>query len=98
MFYSCDLSDQPTLQVEHMRIFTAVRHSNEPTYYYGGLWSWNFYPALREPGHGVVESEVAPEGVEVRAQTTERFFDVLLSNREQTAVLYKDTEGSSYQA
>lgn len=41
-----------------MRIFTAVRHSTDPFEYYGGLWSRNFYPALRELGHEVVESQV----------------------------------------
>lgn len=41
-----------------MRIFCAVRHSRDPKYYYGGLWSANFYPALREMGHEIVESQV----------------------------------------
>jgi spore maturation protein CgeB len=41
-----------------MRIFTAVRHSVDPRFYYGGLWSGNFYPALQSLGHGVVESQV----------------------------------------
>jgi hypothetical protein len=40
-----------------MRIFTAVRHSIDPGFYYGGLWSGNFYPALRQLGHEIVESE-----------------------------------------
>lgn len=39
-----------------MRIFCAVRHSADPTYYYGGLWSDNFYPAFRELGHEIVET------------------------------------------
>ena len=41
-----------------MRIFTAVRHSNNANFYYGGLWSNNFHPALRELGHEVIESQV----------------------------------------
>ena len=40
-----------------MRIFTAVRHSIDPKFYYGGLWSGNFYPALRQLGHEIVESQ-----------------------------------------
>jgi spore maturation protein CgeB len=41
-----------------MRIFIAVRHSNDPRQFYGGLWSGNFYPALRRLGHELVESQV----------------------------------------
>src|SRR5438874_10451887 len=41
-----------------MRIFIAVRHSRDPRFYYGGLWSGNFYPALRQLGHELVESQV----------------------------------------
>ncbi|HKQ03909.1 MAG TPA: glycosyltransferase [Blastocatellia bacterium] len=40
-----------------MRIFGAVRHSNDPEFFYGGLWSENFYPALRELGHEIIESQ-----------------------------------------
>jgi spore maturation protein CgeB len=40
-----------------MRIFCAVRHSGDPRFYYGGLWSGNFYPALRQLGHEIVESK-----------------------------------------
>ena len=69
-----------------MRSFTAVRHSNNPAYFYGGLWSGNFYPALQELGHEIVESQVdllptsrfmhiknnfTRQELEVRAQTTE---------------------------
>jgi spore maturation protein CgeB len=39
-----------------MRIFSAVRHASDPRHYYGGLWSANFYPALRLLGCEVVES------------------------------------------
>ena len=41
-----------------MRIFTAVRHSIDPKYYYGGLWSGNFYPAIQQLGHEIIESQV----------------------------------------
>ena len=41
-----------------MRIFTAVRHSSDPKYYYGGLWSGNFYPAIQQLGHEIIESQV----------------------------------------
>ena len=41
-----------------MRIFCAVRHSQDTRQYYGGLWSANFYPALRQLGHEIVESQV----------------------------------------
>jgi spore maturation protein CgeB len=41
-----------------MKIFCAIRHANDPAYYYGGLWSGNFYPALRQLGHEIVESGV----------------------------------------
>ena len=35
-----------------------MRHSTDPSQYFGGLWSGNFYPALRELGHEIVESRV----------------------------------------
>ena len=41
-----------------MRVFCAVRHSNNPRHFFGALWSGNFYPALREMGHEIVESQV----------------------------------------
>jgi spore maturation protein CgeB len=40
-----------------MRIFCAVRHSTDPNFYYGALWSRNFYPALRQLGHEIIESQ-----------------------------------------
>lgn len=70
-----------------MRIFIAVRHSINPTFYYGGLWSSNFYSALKELGHELVESQVdllpashfmaipnnfTAEELEVRNQITEQ--------------------------
>lgn len=77
-----------------MRIFTAVRHAADPAQFHGGLWSANFYPALRSLGHEIVESQVdlAPAGrfmgaaapftreeQQLRAQITERILDELRS-------------------
>lgn len=70
-----------------LRIFTAVRHASDPREFYGGLWSGNFYPALRELGHEIVESQTdlfpmsrfmqvadgfTPQELEARATTTDR--------------------------
>lgn len=43
---------------EPLRVFTAIRHSHDPAFYYGGLWSANFYPALRELECEIIESQV----------------------------------------
>jgi spore maturation protein CgeB len=84
-----------------MRIFTAVRHSNDPAYYYGGLWSRNFYPALREMEHAIVESQVdllptsrfmdikgdfTPQELEVRAKTTEKIIEEVTRAHKQKPV------------
>lgn len=73
-----------------MRIFCAIRHSNDPKFFYGGLWSGNFYPALRELGNEILESQTdllqnsrfmhiasdfTCEELQVRARTTERILD-----------------------
>ncbi|MDP3719095.1 MAG: glycosyltransferase [Acidobacteriota bacterium] len=73
-----------------MRIFAAVRHSVDPRRFYGGLWSANFYPALRQLGHEIVESQTdlsptskfmeiadgfTAEELAARAETTERVLD-----------------------
>jgi spore maturation protein CgeB len=73
-----------------MRIFSAIRHSVNPKQYYSGLWTANFYPALRELGHEIVESQTdlfptsrfmdvagdfTPAELELRADTTERILD-----------------------
>jgi hypothetical protein len=73
-----------------MRIFTAVRHSIDPRFYYGGLWSGNFYPALRQLGHEIVESQTdllatslfmhiadgfTPQELSARALATEKIID-----------------------
>lgn len=70
-----------------MRIFCAVRHANDVRLLYGGLWSGNFYPALRELGHELIESQTnflpasrfmqiagdfTREELEARAQITRR--------------------------
>jgi hypothetical protein len=70
-----------------MRIYVAVRHSVDPKYYYGGLWSSNFYPALTALGHEIIESKIdllqtskfmhiasgfTPEELQCRATTTEK--------------------------
>jgi spore maturation protein CgeB len=81
---------EKTTLVKLMRIFTAVRHSIDPKFYYGGLWSTNFYPSLYELGHEVIESEVdllpvskfmhiagqfTPQETEVRARITQQILD-----------------------
>ncbi|MBN1353347.1 MAG: glycosyltransferase family 1 protein [Candidatus Omnitrophica bacterium] len=73
-----------------MRIFTAVRHSLNPKLYYGGLWSGNFYEALRQLGCEILESQVdllpssrfmhvpgdfTSEERRVRAQIAQRIID-----------------------
>lgn len=73
-----------------MRIFIAVRHANDPRQFYGGLWSGNFYPALRELGCELVESQVdllpasrfmqtagdfSAEELEIRARITQGILD-----------------------
>lgn len=73
-----------------MRVFTAVRHSIDPSHYYGGLWSGNFYPALQQLGCEIVESQIdllpasrfmqiadrfTPQEHEVRAEITQKIID-----------------------
>jgi spore maturation protein CgeB len=70
-----------------MRVFCAIRHSNDPRQFYGGLWTANFYPALRQLNHEIIESTTdlaptsqfmsvatgfTPEEREVRSRTTEQ--------------------------
>ena len=40
------------------RVFIAVRHSLHPHYFYGNLWSSNFYPALKGLNCEIIESQV----------------------------------------
>ena len=80
-----------------MRVFTAVRHSADPSKFYGGLWSGNFYPALRELGHEIIESQTdllptsqfmgvdgrfTAEELAVRGETTDR----ILADHEPLAI------------
>jgi spore maturation protein CgeB len=73
-----------------VRIFCAVRHSVDPHRFYGDLWSQNFYAALREMGHEIIESQTdlfptslfmdvacdfTREELEARARTTEHILD-----------------------
>ncbi len=73
-----------------MRIFSAIRHSSDPKYFSSALWSSNFYPALHQLGHEVIESQVdllptsrfmeiadqfTPQELEVRARTTDQILD-----------------------
>jgi spore maturation protein CgeB len=84
-----------------MRIFAAVRHSLDPARYYGGLWSSNFYPALRELGCEIIESQTdllptsrfmaiagnfTPEELAMRAQITERILDEVRKAKRQGPV------------
>ncbi|BCL35198.1 glycosyltransferase [Nostoc sp. MS1] len=84
-----------------MRIFCAVRHSINPNYFYGNLWSSNFYPALKQLGHEIIESNVdllpasrfmqisddfTPQEKEVRSQITQKIVDELLQAHQQKPV------------
>jgi spore maturation protein CgeB len=87
-----------------MRIFCAVRHSNDHRYYYGGLWSGNFYPALRQLSHQIIESKTdllptskfmhiasdfTPEELEMRTRITEQILDeVRRAHRKQPIDLF----------
>jgi spore maturation protein CgeB len=84
-----------------MRIFAAVRHSADPRRYYGGLWSGNFYPALRQLGHEVIESDVdllplsrfmhvpgdfTREELQARAEVTEKILREVQAAHHQRSV------------
>jgi spore maturation protein CgeB len=84
-----------------MRVFCAVRHSNDPRSYYGGLWSSNFYPALRELECEIIESQTdllptsrymaiadgfTPEELAMRAKTTELILNEVREARRQGPV------------
>src|SRR6267378_1672093 len=84
-----------------MRIFCAVRHANDPGHYYGGLWSGNFYPALRQLGHEVVESQTdllpasrfmhvasnfTAQELEVRTRATEQILDEVRNAHKQDSI------------
>lgn len=82
-----------------MRIFTAVRHSLDPSQFYGGLWGAQFYPALRALGHEIVESatDLLPasrfmeisekfthEQIETRARITQSILDEIKAAHRQS--------------
>jgi spore maturation protein CgeB len=84
-----------------MRIFCAIRQSIDPKQFYGGLWSANFYPALKEMGHEVVESQVdllptskfmdiasdfTAEERKERTRTTEQILDEVRAAHRQSPV------------
>lgn len=87
-----------------MRIFTAVRHSVDPAFYYGGLWSGNFYPALTQAGHEIVEAQTdllpasrflhvadgfTPQELAARAQITEQLVaEVRRAHRTRPVALF----------
>ena len=87
-----------------MQIFTAIKHSSDPRFYLGSLWSGNFCPAFRELGHEIVESraDLLPasrfmhiasgftrEEKEIRAQITEQIVEeVKKSHREKPIDLF----------
>lgn len=73
-----------------MRVFTAVRHSSSAAHFYGALWSGNFYPALRDLGCEIIESQTdllfasqfmqiadrfTPQELAVRGEITGRIID-----------------------
>jgi spore maturation protein CgeB len=84
-----------------MRIFIAVRHSIDPSYFYGGLWSSNFYPALRKLGHELVESQTdllpsskfmqiaddfTSQELEARSQITQKIIDEVKQAHRQNPI------------
>ncbi|MDJ0900421.1 MAG: glycosyltransferase [Xenococcus sp. MO_188.B8] len=84
-----------------MRIFTAVSHSIDPNFFYGGLWSRNFYPALKQLEHEVIESQVdllpaslfmdiscnfTKQELQIRHQITERIVEEILQAHFQKPV------------
>src|SRR6476659_6998325 len=87
-----------------MRIFIAVRHAHDPKQFHGGLWSANFYAALRALGHELVESDTdlaptsrfmdvagdfTPGEMEIRAQTTDRILaEVETTHRQRPIDLF----------
>jgi spore maturation protein CgeB len=84
-----------------MRVFTAVRHSITSSYYYGDLWSKNFYPAIQQLDCTIVESEVdllpasrfmqiadrfTPQEQELRAQITQKIIDEVKQAHQQQPI------------
>lgn len=84
-----------------MRIFTAVRHSTNSSYFYGGLWSSNFYPALQKLGHEIIESQTdllpsskfmqissffTSQELEMRSQITQKIIDEVKQAHRQNPI------------
>lgn len=84
-----------------MRIFTVIRHSLNPQYFYSDLWSRNFYPALQKLGHEIIESQVdllpssrfmqvpfhfTQQEQEVRDQISQRIVDEIYRLHEQQPI------------
>jgi len=84
-----------------MKIFTAVRHSLNPDYFYGNLWCRNFYPALRQLNCEIIESQVdllpasrfmqignnfTYEEQEVRSQITQGIIDEVRQAHRQSPI------------
>lgn len=84
-----------------MNIFTAIRHANNPKEFDSGLWSQNFYPALKQLGHTLIESQVdllpvsrfmhIPKGFnaqerEVRAEITQKILDEVKAVHQKTPI------------
>lgn len=84
-----------------MRIYCAVRHANNPDLYYGGLWSGNFYPALINLGHEIIESKIdllpashfmhipgnfTPQEKEIRATITQQIIEEVQAIHQQQPI------------
>ena len=84
-----------------MNIFSAIRHSKVPSLFYGGLWNRNFYPALKQLGHKIIESQVdllpasrfmqiakdfTPQEQEVRAEITQKIIDEVREAHKKTPI------------
>ncbi len=102
MLAGCTFSSGPHRSFsKSMRVFTAVRHASDPGQFYGGLWSANFYPALRQLGHEVIESQTdllptsqfmgvaegfTPQELAVRGETTARIVEEVCAAHRQRPV------------
>ena len=84
-----------------MRIFCAIRHSQDSIFFYGDLWSKNFYPALEQLGCQMIESTVdlLPASqfmqiagnftlleLEVRAQITQKIIDEVRQHHQKEPI------------
>ncbi|NET74172.1 MAG: glycosyltransferase family 1 protein [Sphaerospermopsis sp. SIO1G2] len=84
-----------------MRIFTSIKHSLHNQEYGGDLWSRNFYPALHQLGHEIIESQTdllaasrfmhvanhfTNEEEEVRAVITQKIIDEVIHHHQQQPI------------